>query len=101
MGMKRTYSLGLVLCLALATAGCAAKTNHVRFVGTPDDALVTINDRYIGTLGNLARRGVMLEAGEYRITVEQLGFFPQDQLVVVEDDQVAAPVKVELTEIPD
>lgn len=87
--------------LVLALGGCATKKMLLRFDGTPDDALVTINDRYIGKLGRLEKAGVLLEAGEYRVTIEQVGYFPQDQLVTVGGDQDPTPIRVELTQIPD
>jgi hypothetical protein len=89
------------LALAVTLCGCAAKTSLLRFSGSPDDALVTINDRYIGKLGRLEKAGVLLEAGEYRVTIEQVGYFPQDQVVVIENDVPPSPIQVELTEIPD
>lgn len=86
---------------SLLVAGCGGKTMLLRFDGSPDDALVTINDRYIGKLGRLEKAGVLLEAGEYRVTIEQVGFFPQDQIVTIADDQPPTPIHVELTQIPD
>jgi hypothetical protein len=74
----------------------------VRFAGAPDDALVHINDRYVGKLGRLEQQGIVLEPGPYRITVEATGYFPHDQLVTVQDLEIEAPkVVVELEEIPD
>lgn len=93
-------ALVLVL-LAAAPAGCQAKKMLLRFDGAPDDALVTINDRYIGKLGRLEKAGVLLEAGEYRVTIEQVGYFPQDQLVTIDGDREPTPIEVELTQIPD
>ncbi len=96
--------LGLALLsvgAATAASGCGGATTLLRFQGSPDDALVTINDRYIGKLGRLEKSGVLLEAGEYRVTIEQVGYFPQDQLVVIDGERPPPPVVVELTEVPD
>jgi hypothetical protein len=82
------------------TSGCATKTVLLRFDGSPDDALVTVNDQYIGKLGRLEKAGLALPPGEYRVTVEQVGYFPHDQLVTV-TDAPPEPIHVELTEIPD
>ncbi len=94
--------LAIVLTLSAgALTGCGAKKMLLRFDGSPDDALVTINERYIGKLGRLEKAGVLLEAGEYRVTIEQVGYFPQDQLVTVDEEAPPTPIKVELTQIPD
>jgi hypothetical protein len=88
------------LLLLAAACGPGGKGVLMRFDGSPDDALVTVNDRYIGKLGRLEKAGLLVPPGEYRVTIEQVGYFPQDQLVVVTDTP-PAPIHVELTEIPD
>ena len=101
MGPWLKTLLCAVVVSALLTAGCGAPPQVlVRFSGEPTDALVTINDRYIGKLGRLARRGIKLPPGQYRVTVEQTGYFPHDQLVTVAEDS-RITVAVELTEVPD
>jgi len=88
--------------LLLAAVGCGAPATVLfRFNGTPDDALVTINDRYIGKLGRLKKKGIKLPEGEYRITVEHNGYFPHDQIVQVQEDVPPPPFAVELTPVPD
>ena len=67
--------------------------------GNTPDALVTINDRYVGKVGELSRRGIALPPGEYRVTIEQPGYFPHDELVAVDEEPVE--LKVELTPVPD
>jgi len=95
----RMLLLGATLIGAL---GCGPpKTVVLRFDGMPDDALVTINDRYIGKLGRLKKKGVKLPAGDYRVTVEQVGYFPHDQLVRIEEERQPPAFKVELTPVPD
>jgi hypothetical protein len=96
--MKR---LVLAIALSALVTGCGTKKMLLRFAGSPDDALVTINDRYIGKLGRLEKRGVLLEAGEYRVTIEQVGYFPQDQVVKVSEEKEPTPIEVELMQIPD
>ena len=85
----------------LAAAACGAPQQVVVHLGgTPADALVTIDDRYVGKLGRLSHSGVALPAGTHRLTVEQVGFFPHDQLLEVHPG--AQPhVQVKLVAIPD
>jgi hypothetical protein len=98
MGMMKHL---ILFALALSLGGCGTKKLLLKFDGSPDDALVTINDRYIGKLGRLEKAGVLLEAGEYRVTIEQVGYFPQDQVVNIQEDKPPTPIQVELTQIPD
>ncbi len=91
----------LVLALALAAPGCGAPTIGIlRVRGAPADALVTIDDHYVGKLGRLGRYGLKLPAGEHRVTVEANGYFPQDELVKVPANG-DAKLDVKLEEIPD
>jgi hypothetical protein len=71
----------------------------VKLQGEDDDALVTINDRYVGKLDVLSRRGIKLAPGTYRVTVEKVGYFPWDELVEVGDQPLI--VDVDLVAIPD
>jgi len=89
------------LLLTLALAGCVGPERVlVKFSGEPGAAHVYINDRFVARLDQLAKSGVQLEPGEYRVTIKEIGYFPLDQLVVVESDKPAV-VAVELTKIPD
>ena len=82
-------------------AGCGPpKQGLLRFSGGASGALVTIDDQYVGKFGRLKRRGVKLPVGEHRITIEQVGFFPFDRLVIIRADQQHG-LEVELTKIPD
>ena len=86
----------------LVLGGCASEQSVlVRFAGEPDDALVTIDDRYVDKLGRIEKRGIKLPVGEHRVTVEQVGFFPFDVVVVADPDKPTETVKVELTPVPD
>jgi hypothetical protein len=60
---------------------------------------VVIDEQYVGTLGVVAARGVRLPIGEHRITVEKEGYFPYDELVTADRDDIE--LKVELQAIPD
>lgn len=94
----------MVLCVVAALAGCQAHRAAVhlsmeRIAQTPRDASVYIDEQFVGFLGVVAARGVRLPEGEHRITVEKVGFFPWDQLVV--SDRQPIVLKVELRRIPD
>lgn len=90
----------LFLCLLLPVpAACQPPPVLLRLKGNLDGALVTINDRYVGRLEQLRARGIALPPGEYRVTVEQVGYFPWDQLITVEEQPVELDVR--LTPIPD
>jgi hypothetical protein len=98
-----------VLCVVLGLAvalpsGCqvhraAVRLNLERLESTPRDASVYIDEQFVGFLAVVAARGVRLPEGEHRISVEKVGFFPWDQLVV--SDRQPIHLKVELRRIPD
>lgn len=92
------------LGVAVAPSGCqvhraAVRLSVERVASTPRDASVYIDEQFVGFLGVVAARGVRLPEGEHRITVEKVGFFPWDQLVV--SDRQPIHLKVELRRIPD
>jgi len=67
--------------------------------GSEADALVTINDRYVGKLVELSKRGIRLPAGTYRITIEQAGFFPYDEIITASGEPIN--IQATLVAIPD
>jgi hypothetical protein len=99
----------LCACLGLAPeafAGCAQNVGRAAVTlsmqgspQTPYDAMVIIDEEYIGPLAYVAARGVRLPVGEHRITVQKDGFFPWDELVVA--DRQPIKLRVELVPIPD
>jgi hypothetical protein len=99
--------LGACLCLLLGGAlldGCQAQRAAVhlslaRLADTPRDASVYIDEQFVGFLGVVAARGVRLPEGEHRISVEKVGFFPWDRLVVSDRQPIA--LSVELRKIPE
>jgi hypothetical protein len=97
--------LGIVAGLVIAaSSGCQAHRAAVRLSleragSTPRDASVYIDEQFVGFLGVVAARGVRLPEGEHRITVEKVGFFPWDELVV--SDRKPIRLEVELRRIPD
>jgi hypothetical protein len=66
---------------------------------TPRDASVMIDEEYIGPLGIVAARGVRVPIGEHRISIEKTGYFPYDQLIVSDREDIL--LKVKLEPIPD
>jgi hypothetical protein len=76
-------------------------TVSMRMTGEPQQARVIIDEAYIGGLAFVASRGVALPVGSHRITVEAPGYFPQDQVVTVEEGDPPVKLDVHLTRIPD
>jgi hypothetical protein len=93
----------LALALALAPAACQPEygptTAHVRMQGTPPDALVTVDDRPVGTLAVVARRGLAVEPGKHRVSVERAGYFAFDAVIEADDRPVRLDVRLE--RVPD
>lgn len=93
-----------LLLAALGVVGCQAQRAAVRLsleraAASPRDASVYIDEQFVGFLGVVAARGVRLPEGEHRISVEKVGYFPWDQLVV--SDRKPILLKVELRKVPD
>jgi hypothetical protein len=77
----------------------AVRLSVARAADTPRDASVYIDEQFVGFLGVVAARGVRLPEGEHRISVEKVGYFPWDQLVV--SDRSPVTLTVSLRKIPD
>jgi len=104
LGVRARSALSIAWLALAGIAGCQAQRAAVRLsmdraAQTPRDASVYIDEQFVGFLGFVAARGVRLPEGEHRITVEKVGFFPWDQLVV--SDRQPIHLKVELRRIPD
>lgn len=96
--------LALAAASSLVLTGCPKSQGYVglrlyRTRETPRDAHVYIDERYIGPLGPVIRRGIRFPVGEHRITVKKEGYFPWDKLV--EADRETIKIQVELVPIPD
>jgi len=96
--------LWLLLLGGAALAGCQAQRAAVhlslaRIADTPRDASVYIDEQFVGFLGVVVARGVRLPEGEHRISIEKVGFFPWDRLVVSDRQPIA--LSVELRKIPE
>lgn len=92
------------LAAALATLSAClpardARTVALQLRGDIADASVTIDDRYVGALVYVAKRGVRIPPGPHRITVERAGYFPWDKLVEAKSNPILLDVKLE--PIPD
>ncbi len=98
-----TMPLVLLVGVALIACGPPAKvpTVSMRMVGDPPQARVIVDEQYIGSLAFVASRGVALPVGSHRITVEAPGFFPQDQVVAVEEGDAPVKLDVHLVRVPD
>lgn len=92
----------VAFAVLLLTCGClkaAATLSLTPSEGTPNDARVTIDEEFVGTLGYVSARGVRLPAGEHHLTVEREGYFPFDVIVVSKGDPI--PVAVRLVRLPE
>jgi hypothetical protein len=65
---------------------------------SPPDALVYIDDQYIGSLAAVVARGVRIVEGKHRVSIEKTGYFPYDALVVSKFDPIL--LKVDLLALP-
>ena len=98
-----TRAAGLFLAIALAASACgpsgvgqpAVSLKVQRSPETPKNASVSIDEQYIGPLNVVASHGVRLPVGTHRITVEKDGYFPFDQLVTADRDDIRLVVKLE------
>lgn len=102
--MRATWLL-LAGILAIGAEGCASTTTTTTSLrmggGGPPDATVTIDERYLGSLAIVRRRGVALPPGRHRITVERSGFFPYDKLLEVKEGDPPVTIDVAMDRIPD
>ncbi len=98
MSTLRFVALAALLA-ACSGAQMAQKTVSLRLRGSPPDAQVTVDDRYLGALAFVAKRGVALPPGKHRITVEKAGFFPWDREVSASEAPIVLDVVLE--KIPD
>jgi len=89
--------------LALGCAACvsAPRTVSLRIDANVDDALVTVDDQVVGTVKTVETRGVALPPGRHRVTVEQPGYFPHDELLQVKEGDPLVRLKIEMQRIPD
>jgi hypothetical protein len=103
--MTKARSLALAAALAVMACGPsgvgkpAVSLKVQRAAQTPKNASVSIDENYIGPLSVVAAHGVRLPVGTHRITVEKDGYFPFDQLVTADRDDIRLVVKLE--PIPD
>ena len=104
--MSHTLRLAALAVLLAELPACmpqeprAAVSLHVtRHVKTPADALVTIDEEFIGPLAYVAAHGVRLPLGKHRITVERTGYFPYDAIIEADDRPIS--LDIELKPIPD
>jgi hypothetical protein len=92
------------MSVAIGASDCqvhraAVSLSVARAADTPRDASVYIDEQFVGFLGVVAARGVRLPEGEHRISVEKVGYFPWDRLVI--SDRKPISLNVALRKIPD
>ncbi len=71
----------------------------IRFKGDPKDALLIVNETYLGPIRMFETSGVLLRPGKHRVEVSKDGWFTEYILVDVEPDKVLE-VEIKLREIP-
>jgi hypothetical protein len=102
--LDRLWIAGAITLIAVGAGTCApAKppTVSLRLRGQVPAAMVMIDERYVGSLALVSRRGVALPVGTHRITVERQGYFPYDRVVQVREGDPAVQLDVAMTPIPD
>ena len=102
--LRRLRTGALVVGIAVGASNCqvhraAVSLSVARAADTPRDASVYIDEQFVGFLGVVAARGVRLPEGEHRISVEKVGYFPWDRLVV--SDRKPINLTVTLRKIPE
>ena len=107
--MRRTaacHRFRLVSGMALVVVACAAcgspvrQTTPVRLIGSPPNAMVTIDDQLVGSLDMVGARGFALPPGRHRLSVEAPGYFPYDEIVETPDGPTRTPVKLDVRLVP-
>ncbi len=77
----------LALIPLLALLGACATTQHprerepmaeLRVIAVPENALVEVNERSVGSARVLAQRPAKLKVGVKRVTLTAPGYFPHD-----------------------
>lgn len=106
MGVSRAFAIAAgttplvtMLFLAACQPPYDAKTVSVRLQGSPPDAAVTVDDQRVGNLATVVRRGLAVQPGRHRVTVERDGYFPWDGVVTAKNALVR--LDVVLTRIPE
>lgn len=98
------HTIMLACALAIGVNGCTPpppRTVSMRVKGGSPNAVVHIDDMYIGNFAMVQQRGVALPPGKHRITVELSGHFPWDKLVEVQEGDPPVILDIELKRIPD
>ncbi len=104
MAMKQIPLVMLAFgCAAIGWTACvsAPRTVSLRIAANVEDALVTVDDQVVGTVKTVEKRGVALPPGTHRITVEQPGYFPHDELLQVKEGDPLVRLQIEMEKIPD
>jgi hypothetical protein len=97
--------LAIALISLGTTAACrppaapAPRLVSLRFAGTPENALVFVDDILVGPLEVVKARGLAVPAGVHHVTVQAEGHFPDDRVIDAKapEGQPAAPAPVVLT----
>ena len=101
MGFAERGRLKHGVLTVLAAAGgsllllfLAAPVAELRVVAVPEDAVVQVNEQFVGSARVLAKRPTRLTPGKKRVTVEAPGYFPHDLEVVLEKGVTTVQIKL-------
>jgi PEGA domain len=99
----RTLLTAGLLTAASARCGPPSEPKFVsmRMAGSPPNASVVIDDRFVGTLELVMARGVAVPAGSHRVSVEAPGYLPWDKIVEAKEGAPPVRLDVRLTPVPD
>jgi hypothetical protein len=95
-----------MLSSSLVFTGCAQmrlrKAVDLRVKPTstaPAKALVYIDEQYVGSLKDVAKRGVRLPEGWHRIVVKKQGYYPYETRIL--SDRKAILLEVKMLRLPE
>ncbi len=99
--MSKALQALVLLAFFAATAGCASTQQprarepmaELRIIAVPENALVEVNERSVGSARVLAQRPAKLKVGVKRITLTAPGYFPHD----LEVNLPKGETKIEIT----
>lgn len=94
----RSLSLTILL-VVLSACGASQHPSSERFaelrvIAVPENALVEVNERSVGSSRVLAKRPAKLKLGMKRITISAPGYFPHDLEVDLPEGETKIEIKL-------
>ncbi len=101
MGVRGVCLRPFVLACSLMLAACGAAqhprkeaTAELRVTAVPENAVVEVNERSVGSARVLSKRPVKLKTGVKRISISAPGYFPHDLEVNLPAGETKIDVKL-------